>query len=68
MDLAWVRYDHTAHVWRDYFHDRRGVARRLDDNVIVMTKPAGERFKVVSRHADPAQPNDLPLVEHHRFG
>lgn len=67
MDLAWVRNDDTAHVWRDYFRDRGGVARRLDDDMIVMGKPARECFKVISRHANPAQPDDLPLVEHHRF-
>src|ERR1043166_8365204 len=61
MNLTWIRNDHPAHVWRDYFHDRRCVARRLDDNVIIVSKPAGERLKVISRHADPAQPNDLPL-------
>jgi hypothetical protein len=38
------------------------------DNVVVVCEPPGECLEMITSHTNPAQPDDLPFIEHHRLG
>jgi hypothetical protein len=68
MYLTWIGDDDTSHVRGDHLHDRSGIACGFHYNVVVVREPPGECLEMITSHTYPAQPDDLPFVEHHRLG
>jgi hypothetical protein len=60
--------DHPADMRRDDFDYGCGIAGRLHHDMVVVRQSLGERSKMLARHADATQPDDLALVQHDRLG
>ena len=51
----------------DHFGDRARIAGRLDHDVVVVRQCFGKRRQVITRHPDPPQTPDRPVLQQHRL-
>lgn len=56
-NLFGVRDDDPPHLRGHHLRERRGVASRLDDHMIVVGQRPRKLLQVITGHADPAQPD-----------
>jgi hypothetical protein len=67
MYLQWICYRDPCDMRRKDLRDRRCIAGRFHDDVIIPRQCPGKSRKMIARHADPAKALEFAVFERHRF-
>jgi hypothetical protein len=68
LDLQRVGDDHPRHIGRQDMNHRHGIAGRLDDDLVLLTKAATEPFQPGPGHADASSRTQFSLLPEHHLG